>query len=133
MAKKRSRCSDQGRYLVRCYNMLKSDAYRDLNPAARCLLEELQIAYNGSNNGELSISTHNAKLLLKVSEPTGMNAFWDLYEHGFIDLMMPHLWKQHKAREWRLTFESYRGREPSNDWMMWKPNEPVKRRPVKKT
>jgi hypothetical protein len=61
-----------------------------------------------------------------------MNAFWDLYEHGFIDLMMPHLWKQHRAREWRLTFEPFRGREPSNDWMMWKPNEPVKRRPIKK-
>jgi len=114
-----------GRYITRCHDMLKSDAYRDLSLTARCLLEEFQIAYNGSNNGSLSISTKNASRLLKVSEPTAIKAFRELVEHGFIKLTEHHYWQQQRAREFRLTFEKHNGREASNEWLLWSEDCPV--------
>ena len=111
-------------YIRRHEEMLASPAYRDLTPAARCLLEEFQRIYRPSRNGMLSISTKNAARLINVSEPTVSKAFYELVDHGFLVLNNGQLWMERKAREWRLTFEPYaNGREPSDDWLTWAPEQ----------
>ena len=129
--KKNAQYKRNGGFVRRYHDMLGSPAYRDLRPAARCLLEEFQRIYRPSRNGFLSISTRDAAKLLKVSEPTAQKAFYDLASHGFIKLEEGHYWQQGKAREWRLTFEPFEGSEPTDDWRFWKPNS--KKTPTKKT
>ncbi len=121
-----------GSYIRRYDEMMASPAYRDLNTVARCLLEEFQRIYRPGRNGKLSISTKNAKRLLRVSEPTAMTAFHSLTEHGFLVLSEGQLWMERKAREWRLTFEpDANNREPTDEWREWKPVK--KKSPTQKT
>lgn len=110
-----------GKFVQRYESMISSPAYRDLSTVARCLLEEFQRIYLPSRNGKLSISTRNAAKRLKVSEPTAINAFYDLEEHGFIVLVNHELWLERKAREWRLTFErTLGGGLATDEWAQWK-------------
>ena len=105
--------------------ILASPAYRDLNPVARCLLIEFQRIYRPSRNGRLSISVMNAAKLIRVHKDTASKAFRSLAEHGFIVLTRGEYWQERLAREWRLTFSEYNGREPTDDWKRWKPDQPV--------
>ena len=115
--------NNRGGYIRRREEMLASPAYRDLKPPARCLLEEFQRKYR-NNRCDLSISTNDAKELLNVSEPTACKAFHELSKHGFIVLTSGHLWQERLAREWRLTFEKYNGRQPTDEWRSWSPDRP---------
>ncbi|MBT2988023.1 MAG: hypothetical protein KME65_03575 [Candidatus Thiodiazotropha sp. (ex Ctena orbiculata)] len=102
--------------------ILSSPAYRDLKPAARCLIEEFQRLYRPGRNGRISISTKNAARLLNVTEPTAIKAFHEVEEHGFIRLSEGHSWMERKAREWRLTFEpGNNNQEPTDEWREWVP------------
>jgi len=105
--------------------ILASPAYRDLNPVARCLLIEFQRIYRPSRNGRLSISVMNAAKLIRVHKDTASKAFRSLAEHGFIVLTRGEYWQERLAREWRLTFSEYNGREPTDDWKRWKPDQSV--------
>jgi len=111
--------------------ILASPAYRDLKPAARCLLTEFQRISRPWRNGQLSISVVNAARLIRVNKDTAGKYFRSLAEHGFIVLTRGAYWQERLAREWRLTFEKCNGREPTNDWMRWKPGQPVVTLPKK--
>ena len=65
--------------------------------------------------------------LLRVSEKTAQNAFYELIEHGFIVLTKGEIYVQRKAREWRLTIEPCNEREPTDDWRQWEPGKAVAR------
>ena len=112
-----------GGYVRRFESMLSSPAYRDLRPTARCLLEEFQRVYRPGRNGHLSVTLRAAAGLIRVSEPTASNAFHELEGHGFLVLTSSHMWRERMAREWRLTFESHNGRQPTDDWKMWEQPE----------
>lgn len=137
MAKAKTKSKDR-RHIRQYEEMLASPAYRDLRPAARCLLIEFQRICVPWNNGRLSISTRRAADIINVSEPTASKAFYELAEHGFLKPMKGELWMESKAREWRLTFETYdNNREPTDDWQGWEPNKTVfaahRKKPTKKT
>lgn len=114
----------RGGFILQYKVFLESAAYRDLRPPARCLLEEFQLIFLPSRNGQLSICTRTASERLNVSEPTAIKAFKDLVSHGFIILKNHHIWTQRKAREWALTFEPVDGREPTDEWKVWDPDKP---------
>ena len=111
--------------------ILASPAYRDLTPKARCLLTEFQRIYRPSRNGWLSISVVNAAKLIKVNKDTASKAFRSLAEHGFIVLTKGEYWQERLAREWRLTFEEFNDREPTDDWKRWRLDQPVVTLPKK--
>jgi hypothetical protein len=117
----------QGSYIRKWAEWMESPAYRDLKPPARCLLDEFQLIYRPGRNGQLSISTRRAAELLRVSENTAKNAFYELVEHGFIALTKDEMFVQRMAREWRLTIEPSNGHEPTDDWRKWAPGKPVAR------
>lgn len=121
----------EGGWFPVCREWLNSEAYRDLSPLARCLLTEFQnIHYNG-RNGHLSISVENAAHRLNVTQKTARAPFHELAEHGFIALTKGEYWQERKAREWRLTFYGCNGREPTDEWRLWKPGQPVVQIPKK--
>ena len=108
-----------------------SPSFRDLSCPARCLYFEFLKIYHPSKNGELSISTRNAKKLLRVCENTAIKAFDELVEHGFLILINYHNWTQRKAREYELTTEKKGDRQPSNLWQSWELGKPVNSLPKK--
>lgn len=115
--------------IIKNAEWLESPSYRDLRPLARCLLEEFLIVYRPSLNGRLSLPTRKAARRLGIAENTVLNAFDDLVEHGFIELIKGHDWAAREAREWRLTFMLCNGREPTDDWRNWGKDQPVRRSP----
>jgi|GEM_PF-788929 len=123
----------KGSYIRKWAEWMDSPAYRDLKPPARCLLDEFQLIYRPGRNGHLSISTRRAVELLRVSENTVKNAFYELVEHGFLALSKGEVFTQRLAREWRLTIEPCNGCEPTDDWRLWEPGKPVARMFRKKT
>ena len=104
---------------------LATVSYRSLSTDARCLLEEFQRIYRPSRNGTLSISNSRACELLGVSENTARNAFRQLEARGFLALTHEACYMAGKATEYRLTIESYNGREPTDEWRDWEPDRPI--------
>ncbi|MEZ5919209.1 MAG: hypothetical protein R3D66_04685 [Alphaproteobacteria bacterium] len=83
---------------------------------ARCILDELQDRYFGNNNGRICLTVEDAAEEIGRSYNTAKTAFWELEEKGFIERMLEGDYRKGKAREWRLTYEQYQGREPTDDW-----------------
>ena len=102
--------------------VLRSSAYRDLNTNARALMLELQDVWRPHEPG-LHYSVRRAAEALGIAIGTAGNAFSELADHGFIKCVCESDWFNGKAREWRLTWLSYNGKEPSNDWMVWVKDE----------
>lgn len=83
---------------------------------ARCILDELQNLHRPGRNGRIVLSVETAMTALNKSYNTVKSAFWELEGIGFIERMYEGDYTKGKAREWRLTYESCQGREPTDDW-----------------
>ena len=103
----------------------ESDAYQALDFFQRNLLIELLSAFNGYNNGKLVISQR------QIADRMGTQNFARissgiarLMAVGLLDISTESMWKERKAREYRLTFISS-GSPPNvspatNDYQQWK-------------
>jgi hypothetical protein len=97
-----------GRHVRFYETMLATAAYRDLRPAARCLLIELARLYNGRNNGEIALGEREAVRLLGMTDRTAARrALAELEAHGFITKTKPSGFNlkdrsTRRATEWRL-------------------------------
>jgi len=109
-------------YLKLYEEYLESPAWRDLSTLARSLFVELQRIYRPSRNGKISLDVRKAATLLGVNKSTVGPAFKELESHGFIALDKAHLWRERRAREWRLTTEPCGNAEPTDDWRSWQPS-----------
>jgi hypothetical protein len=107
----------QGGFVAMPRIVLRSKAYNKLSCTARCLLLEFQNIHRPHNNGYLSISVSNAEGLLGVSDKTARKYFKELEQFGFLDLIKFHNYTNGKAREYRLTFQPFQGREPTNEFL----------------
>jgi len=121
MAKKRFLGAFQrkGQFFRTYRQVFESKAFRSLDCNARCLLNELHALYIPIRNEDVFLSTRDASRRLGIHPDTARKAFYALEAKGFIKLTRGDLWQQRLAREWRLTFESYRGREPSDEWAQY--------------
>ena len=122
MAKKNKSYSHPGGVIGFPRYALRSDAYRDLSVTARALMFELQDVWRPRELG-LHYSVRRAAEALGVANGTAANAFSELDDHGFVKCVCESDWFSGMAREWRLSWLSYNGKEPSNEWMEWKKNE----------
>ena len=95
------------RYVALTHWMMRTDAWRDLRPNARCAYLEISRRYAGpgSNNGRIPCSVREISEVLHVSKMTAMRALQDLEEHAFIVRMKTGAFnlKCRHASEWRLT------------------------------
>jgi hypothetical protein len=101
------RSTGTGRYVALTHWMMRTEAWRSLDPVARCAYVELASRYAGpgSNNGRLPYSLREMAEALNVSKTTAQRALGKLRERGFIvetkhgafSLKLRH------ASEWRLT------------------------------
>jgi len=129
MGKKQSKLGymRQGQFFKIYHQMFESDAYRALSPVARCLLQELHSFYLPGKREEVFLSTRDGAKRIHAHPDTVGRAFHDLERLGFIVLVQGSLWQQKLSRKWRLTFEPYRGREPTDEWRAVEIPEPKRR------
>jgi DNA-binding transcriptional ArsR family regulator len=116
------------RYVMLYHWMMKTDAWRDLDPAARAIYLELERRYNGQNNGLIHYSVREAAADVKVSKSTASRALDSLQSHGFIAIEKRGRFslKIRHATEYRLTiYDSnvegidYAGKLATKDFVQW--------------
>ena len=124
MARKKhhNRFDRKGQFFRTYREIFESDAYRSLTCIERGLLLELQAHYLPSRC-DIFLSTRDAADRLNVHPDTAGRAFYALESRGFIKLRKGALWQQRISREWRLTFESYRNREPTDEWRQFRASD----------
>jgi len=113
-------------FIIKPAEMLESQAYRNLDSIARDLLDEFLIICTPSRNGRISLTTKKAAERIGVSENTILGRFDMLVAHGFIVMTKGEVWVERMAREWRITCIECNGKEPTNDWELWTPGNPVR-------
>ena len=98
-------------------HVFNSEEYIYLSCGAKCLLNVLQSLYTPQRNGRLGLSHRKAMEALNISShSTIQNYFNELIERRFIELAYEGNFKKGIAREWRLTYQPYNGKEPTNEW-----------------
>lgn len=103
----------------------RSGAYRSLTAFERAVFIEILAAFNGYNNGKIVISHRQIAEALgnsnyrKISRSIAV-----LIEHGLLDIETESVWKQRRAREYRLTFISTGSpphtRSATNEYLLWR-------------
>ena len=90
-------------FIPKC--VVGSEAYRTLSLVARAILVEIVATFDGHNNGAIHISYAQlaARLNRKNQAPIGP-AIAELMQHGLLDLSAESIWRERKAREYRITF-----------------------------
>jgi hypothetical protein len=106
--------------------VIASEAYRRLSLMARAILIEIAARFDGHNNGIITISYAEiaARLNRRNQAPIGP-AIAELMHHGLLDLSAESVWRERKAREYRLTFANTsdsigRTIAATNDYLDWR-------------
>ena len=102
---RRGRSRKKERFVKLDFWLLKMPAWRALGPVARAVYIELAQRYNGSNNGEISMSVREVARFVHVAKDTASKAFYELEEKGFIrrHVCGSFNWKLRHATTWVLT------------------------------
>ena len=103
-----------GRFVALPYNLLESDAWKDLSPEAALIYIEVKRRYNGKNNGDIPLSCREASVAAHCSKGTAGKKLAELVEHGFIKQVHKGRFRNRHASTWILTCEVYEGQSPSN-------------------
>ena len=121
---KKGRRIGPARFLKLDHWLLKTAAWRSLGTACRALYVVLAQRYNGSNNGEISMSVREAARLLHIAKDTATKAFHELEEKGFIKRAVcgSFNWKLRHATTWILTTHDLGDAFATKDFARWLPN-----------
>lgn len=105
--------------------LLNSPAWKSMKPIPRALYVALRKRFNGTNNGQISISVREAATEIRCAKDSAMRALWELEEKGFIKCSQrgDFNWKLKLASTWILTEESHGGEFATKDFMRWKEKE----------
>lgn len=122
---KRGRRKGKERFLKLEHWFLRSRAWRALSPAAKAVYIEIAQRYNGSNNGEISLSVREAARLVHISKNTAGHIFYELEAHGFIrrNVCGSFNYKLRHATTWILTAYDLDGKPATKDFMRWYPQK----------
>ena len=116
----------KGTFFMFHHEIFESAAFRSLDCTARSLLFELWRYYQPGSE-IVFLSVREASKRLGVHRDTAAKAFSNLSGRGFIVMTNHALWQQRISRKWRLTWQPFKGREPTDDWRNYKKAEPKTR------
>lgn len=102
--------------------ILRSKAWKSLKPREVTIFLLLLQRYNGSNNGEISLSIREAARDGHMSQGGASSAIKNLIELGFIKCRFKGSFSQKAqlASEYELTHVRYGNRSPTKEFMSWK-------------
>lgn len=115
----------QTRFLKLEHWILKTVAWRSLPPASRAVYVEIAQRYNGSNNGEISMSVREVAGLVHIAKDTATKVFHELEDKGFIrrNLCGSFNWKLKHATTWILTEHPFNDQPATKDFARWTPKK----------
>ena len=98
------RSKGESRYVGIPHEVLNSPGYLSTKPAARAVLLELAMLYNGSNNGKLGLSVRRAAERCQISKDTAALAITALEDAGLVERVNKGSFTQRnrKASEYRI-------------------------------
>ena len=101
--------------------VLNSAAWRALPPASRAVYIEIAQRFNGSNNGEISLSVREVARLVHIAKDTATKAFHELESRGFIRRYVcgSFNWKLKHATTWILTEHPFNDQQATKDFARW--------------
>lgn len=102
------------------HHMLKSDAWRALSGNAIKVYLEICRRFNGRNNGKIHMSQAEAAKLLRIGKSSVKRALVILDELGFIKYAHKGSFYGRMAATFILTDKSYKGHQPTNEWLRWR-------------
>ena len=119
---KKGRNSGGPRFLKLELFLLRSAAWHSLSTQSRALYVEIAQRFNGSNNGEISMSVREAARLINVAKGTAAKCFHELEAKGFIrrNVCGSFNYKLRHATTWILTEYEFDGQTATKDFMRWK-------------
>ena len=115
------------RHIRNDFWMLKTEAWRSLNPREIAIMLLLLEQYHGNNNGYISLSVREAAKLGHMAQNTASQAFQTLIERGFIKRRRVGSFS-HKAKlasEYELTHFKYGNKLATKEFAKWKNENPV--------
>ena len=105
--------------------VLDSPAYTSLSLSARAALVEVNLGYNGRNNGRIVLSVRNLAQRMNCHKNTAAHALQELVEKGFIEPRVKGAFsvKFRRATEWRLNDRrcDATGKAQSQAFLKWAP------------
>ena len=120
------------RFLALPHKMATSPAFRTLPPAAVAVLIDIwtlhtRDIHGNSNNGTLPYGVREAKEI-GMSSSTASRNIEALIERGFLKVRRESSFgSKRTVREFEITGLECDGRDPTHDYLVWKPNRPRKR------
>ena len=118
----KGRSKKGGQFVPIPYPMAQSPAWRSLSGQAVKVYVELHSRYNGSNNGDLSLSLDEASRLLHIGKATAQRAFRELELKGFLLMTKRGSWYGRMATTWSVTDKPLRGVRAADNWKYWNVN-----------
>ncbi len=130
-ARRGRRVDETGRSLgearhVRLYHwLLNFPAWRSLSTQAKAIYIEIAQRFNGSNNGEISLSVREVARHVHVAKDTATKAFHELEAKGFIrrNVCGSFNWKLRHATTWILTEHPFNDQPATKDFARWSPKQ----------
>lgn len=115
--KAKGRSNNQTFIMLR-HDLFDSPAWFSLSCKARVAWTEIMRRYNGTNNGEISLSCRELAVRAKIGKGTAKKAFDELIEAGFIKIGRDSnfTYKMKEARRWIVTHMHYQDMKPTNEW-----------------
>lgn len=122
---KKGRSKRGERYVRLEHWLLKMPAWRALTPQARAVYVELEQRFNGSNNGEISLSVREAAAAVNIAKDTASKVFYELEEKGFIcrNVCGSFNWKLRHATTWVLTNHRVGDQPATKEFARWSPKK----------
>ena len=111
------------RFLKLEHWIFKTEAWRSLSAQARAVYIEIAQRFNGSNNGEISLSVREAARFVHIAKDTATKVFHELEEKGFIrrNVCGSFNWKLKHATTWILTEHPFNDQPATKDFARWSP------------
>jgi hypothetical protein len=110
----------KSRFVIFHHEILTSPAFMSLSCQAVRVLILLKMRFNGSNNGDISLSCREIARLGNMALNTAKRAFNELEEKGFIKLAVLGSIITCKSSTWLLTTDKNNTETKSTDeWRNW--------------
>lgn len=113
-----------GRWLGIPHAVMKSEAFRCLDPLAKLVLLSIVMRFDGRNNGKIVVSYRQIAFDLNRKNQNRLSgAIVQLIEHGLVAIAAEGQWGPRKAREYRLTYVSsgtdFKPVAATNEYLQW--------------
>ncbi|MDD7313165.1 MAG: hypothetical protein PUH03_02265 [bacterium] len=123
MSKRRGKAYDGERFMAISFPMFEHSSFKTLSDKARSILLLMLYRYNGSNNGEIHLTSREIQKWYGYGKGTAHQKLIELYEHGFIFPVKIGCFTTRLGTIWRLTFKKTDKDIPTNDWKRFDKNK----------